>query len=297
MQARTLLQDDEDYYGRRDLRPWSFGKRIWIYTMLVILFPLFLVLLIIYILICCLAMCCISVNPNQIASAKILGFEAWYKPPGKKFEVKATGAASSDIIIPNALVNDKGELDTCKRVSLRKSIECTVQDHCRKGPHGAKIEGDENRDRPHYLLHGWTDPFDPSGDEVWCTHARTATWAALYSWSGRLPAGGWTSWNQAIDLRNAPEVFGYIYLFEISNPEFYEGGSRVKYVAPQTVNAPDHTQETEGKIFVRYNYGEAKYLGDFPEGDPDAYIFKGKVMQEAKLKILHEYRVMKPLSL
>jgi len=36
-------------------------------------------------------------------------------------------------------------------------------------------------------------------------------------------------------------------------------------------------------------------MGDFPKGDPDAYIFRGaKVFEDANLKKLHEYRIMKP---
>lgn len=286
---------DTDYYGRNDLRPMSFKRKVCVYTALIIFSPIVLVLFIVYLLIVCCAMAIVSINGHQLATGKVLGFEAWYKVPGQKLEVRETGGASSDIIISTDFVNREGMLDTCKSISLRKSIECTVQKHCSEGVHGAKIERDEDRDQPHFLLHAWTDPFDPETDEVWCTHARTATWAGLYSWTGQLPAGGWTSWDQAINLESAPDVFGYIYLFEISNPEFYSSRSRVQRVSRGTVNAPDHTKETDGKIFVRYGYQQVKYMGDFPDGDPDAYIFKGKVLQDAKLKILHTYRVMKPV--
>jgi len=246
---------------------------------------------------CILMLNLVPVNNNQIATAKIFGFECWFRVPGKKLEVRKTGEDSSDIIIPISLVNDEGKLDTCKNISLRKSIECTVQDHIREGEHGAKMVNDGDRDQPHLLLHAWTDPCTYEGDEVWCSHARTATWAGIYSWSGRLPEGGWTSWDQAIDLKSAPDVFGYIYLLEVSNPEFYKGRSRVHNIHGKITNAPDHTAETEGKIFARYGYvDKVKCMGDFPKGDPDAYIFKGKdLVQDAKLKVLHSYRLMKPM--
>merc|ERR1712217_110547 len=133
--------------------------------------------------------------------------------------------------------------NACALVSLRKSIECTVEGHCRQGIYAAKIEGDTDVDKPRYHLHGWTEPFDPNGDELWTCPARIAQWSALYSWSGCLPKGlGWSAWTQKIDLQTAPEVLGYLYLFEVSNPSFYDI-SRIHRVGQKAANAPDHTPE------------------------------------------------------
>lgn len=65
-------------------------------------------------------------------------------------------------------------------------------------------------------------------------------------------------------------------------------------VGGNTINSPEHTPETEGKVFVRYGYRTVKYVGNFPKDDPDAYIFKGEALKHAKLKILHTYRVLNP---
>jgi len=293
--VRLLDDNQQGYYGRNDLQPMSLGKKTCVYLTLIVLSPIILVLLVLGIVLSCITLAFMSVNEHQKKTAKYLAFENWYRAPGKKLEVKATGLSSSDIIIPKDFVNDDGQLDTCKHISLRKSIECTVQEHCRRGRYGAAIESNEDRDAPRYLLHGWPEPYDPNGDEMWFTHARTATWAAIYSWTGQL-AAGWTDWSPLIDLKTAPDVFGYIYLFEVGNPNFYKE-PRIVRVGSRAFNAPDHTPETENKIFARYDYGHVKYMGDFPQGDPDAYIFKGeKVLKEAKLKLLNRYRVIKPSS-
>jgi len=316
MEENTLLQKegsqegyDLKYYGRNDLRPMRlWPTRICLYICMIIFSPILLVLFLLYLIIVFSILQCLSFNGNQRKAGNILGIEAWYKVPGKRLEVKETGNDSSDIIIPaeflhnyDELGDDSIKLETCKFISLRKSIECTVQDHLGKGLYGAKIVDNDDRDRPRYLLHGWTDHYNPSNEgsdepEVWCTHARTATWAAIYSWTGRLQDGGWTDWNrnQQINMRTAPDVFGYIYLFGISNPNFYDQ-ERVVRVGRTTILSPKHTCKTDGKIFARYDYGQVRAMGDFPKGDPDCYIFKGeKVLNEANLKILHRYRVMKP---
>jgi len=310
------------YYGRNDLRPMPLVKRLCLYTALLVLSPVVLLLLILYIATAFIIMQFVSMSDYQLKTGKLLAYEAWWKSPGILLEVKlsTTAAAAAargdgteesfDIIIPKDFVTGDGKsLNACRNLSLRKSIECTVQDHCRRhrcgnSKYGAMIENDRNRDEPHYLLHGGPGPYNPKGKneqnngadhQMWFTHARTATWAAIYSWTGQL-AGGWTNWDQSIKLETAPDVFGYIYLFEVTNSNFYKE-PRIIRVGGMTVNAPDHTPETEKMIFARYGYGEVKYMGDFPEGDPDAYIFRGeRVLKEAKLKLLHQYRVMKPKS-
>ena len=307
--------DDVDYwYGRNDLHPLPLRKRICIYVTLVLLSPLILILFVFYVLFVFIVLIFTPTNENQKKTAKYMGFEAWYRVPGKKLEIIETpsnnngkgknddGVTSFDILIPNDFVNDeKTKLDSCKYLSLRKSIEYTVKTHLRQGPYGTDIfEKDNDRDEPHYLLHGWSSKYDPNGDELWCTHARTATWAAIYSWTNQLKGGEGSflqffnpsAWDQAIDLKTAPDVFGYIYLFQVTNPDFYKTQPRIVRVGNLQANSP-HTPETDGKIFVRYGYSKVKMMGDFPNGDPDAYIFKGKVLQEAKLKILHQYRIMK----
>lgn len=288
------------YYGRNDPRPMPLWKRRCVYTALLVFSPVVLILLLLYVAMICIIMQFATVNEFQIKSGKLMGLEFWWKSPGELLQVKSTGkdddnVESFDILISKDFVNEDGQLDTCKQLSLRKSIECTVQEHCRRGRYGAAIESNEDRDAPRYLLHGWPEPYDPNGDEMWFTHARTATWAAIYSWTGQL-AAGWTNWSPLIDLKAAPDVFGYIYLFEVGNPNFYNE-PRIVRVGSRAFNAPNHTPETENKIFARYDYGHVKYMGDFPQGDPDAYIFKGeKVLKEAKLKLLNRYRVIKPPS-
>eukprot|EP00536_Pseudo-nitzschia_multiseries_P012247 jgi/Psemu1/308938/fgenesh1_kg.458_\ len=263
---------------------------------MLVFFPLVLAFFVLYLAVSFAICLIVPMTDNQIKSAKVLGLERYWRAPGKLLEVRETMDGSSDIIIPDDFLNEEnGEtLDSCKHLSLRKSLECTVQDDLRKGPFGTKIENDSDNDRPHYLLHGWTGPYDPSGDELWCTHARTATWAAIYSWSVWLPTGNWTKWSQAIDLGTAPEVLGYIYLFGVGNPDFYNE-PRIARIGALSGNSPDHTLETENKVFARYNYRQTKYLGDFPKGDPDAFVFKGeRVLREANLQLLHQYRVMNP---
>merc|ERR1711920_980526 len=78
-------------------------------------------------------------------------------------------------------------------------------------------------------------------------------------------------------------------------------GSRSRvaaYDCDGSPNAPEHTEDTEGKILARRGYAASSefirtcLLSDAP--DTDAYIFKGSVLQEAALTVVHTYRIIKP---
>lgn len=287
------------FYGSNDLKPMSRKKMCLVICCAVILSPLWLVLLLLWILFVICYSIKIKVNEFQMKTGIVLVGEMLYRAPGKVLDITPSGSARSDILISDDFVDKKGMLNTCKGVSLRKSLEVTVLKDLQKSTFGRQIKGDSDRDTPHYLLHGWTDPLDTKSDqicteEIWTTHARVASWAAQYSWSAQLPFQ-YGKFTQAITLQDCPEVLGYIYLIEVSNPEFYAKGSRVVRVQGGA-NAPEHTPETDGKIFARYGYGLAKHMGNFMPDDPDAYIFKGQVVQDAQLKILHTYRVVKPTT-
>merc|ERR1712086_83755 len=94
------------------------------------------------------------------------------------------------------------------------------------------------------------------------------------------------------------EVMGHIYMFKVTDPNFYDK-DRIVRVGALSVNSPNHTLATEDKIFARYNYQEVQYMGNFDnKTDPDAYIFKGKkVLDDAKLRVLHHYRIINPICL
>lgn len=173
-----------------------------------------------------------------------------------------------------------------------------------------------DRDRPRYLLHGRPEPWWPQSGEIWFTHAQTGTWAAFYSWSTRLSlsvpslegSSFWsTMWrklkvslldyDQSIDLSTCPDVMGYAYLVEVADyDEFYATDRVFKITDPMMANMPELTPETKRKMFVRYNYNKLSGQGNFPKGDPDAYVFKGRtVIEEANLRVIHRYRIMKPV--
>jgi hypothetical protein len=243
-------------------------------------------------------------TPGQTGMMKVKTLDFWwFKAPGKRLEVKSTGADTSDIIIASDFVSE-GKLRTCggSGFSLRKSIECSVDADIRAGPHAAKIVGDTAVEKPRYHLHGRVFPYDPTwGDEhqreLWTNSARYCHWPAVYTFSGLLPEGlGWSAFTENITLESAPEVFGYIILFELTNPTFFYGDSRTIHVGQKAVNCPPITPENEGKLFVRYGYMDAYGFGNLPNNEPDAYIFKGRTLKDAQMKILHTYRLMKPLS-
>merc|ERR1712228_491481 len=95
--------------------------------------------------------------------------------------------------------------------------------HLRESTHWGQIESD-SREIPHYLLHGWTEPWDPNTTEVWTAHASVPVWAALYSWSGQFPVDYGP---RVIELHECPEILGYIYLLKVSNQTFYSQGCRI----------------------------------------------------------------------
>jgi len=296
MAEQAPLLEKADYYGDNDFRPGWTGKKVCILIALIVLSPLWVPL----ILLSFTFFCCVKLSNNQIQTLKAVKlFEPWIKAPGKKQEVVESSKDVFDIKLASKdFVDDKGFMHFCggNGVSLRKSLECTVDQHIRESPYGTKVTSDTDVDRPRYLLNGSTYKYDPKFDEVWCTSARMCHWPALYSWSPCLPEGvSWSSWTQKNNMNNLPDVLGYIRLFEVTNPKFYET-DRVFYVGPKAVNSPTITPENEGKVFVRYNYLDAYYFGNLKRSDPDAYIFKGKTTADAEIKLRYEYRIMKPVE-
>jgi len=233
----------------------------------------------------------------QLKAAGVLMQETYNPQRAEQLDVQDSGNDSSDIFISDNFIDETGKLTTCQGLSLRQSVELALNHHLRGGPHWKKVESDIGAETPRLLLHGWTQPWDPNTDEVWTAPASMSAWASLYSWSGQL-----TTWHGdgTINLDNCPEILGYVYLLEISNQEFYAHGSRIaRFEYEGSPNAPDHTAETDGKILARCGYKDSSqmmevFLNGVPEGTPDAYIFKGKVIQDASFKVLHTYRIIRP---
>lgn len=294
MDESSALLGQDCYYGANDFKPLVGCKKLCVFLLCILFSPLILLVVILKLL----GVMCVKMAPNQQATLKVLSFEPWYKAPGKKLVLKPSGKDTSDIVIPGAFVDQKGLLHSCGGLglSLRKSLEHTVDGHIRAGEHGANVTSDTDVDKPRYLLTGSIHPYDPTYDELWASPGRMCQWPAMYSWSPRLPPGlGWASFTQTIDLADAPDVFGYIYFLEVSNPKYYENDRIVK-VGQTAINCPEITPENEGKLFARYSYRDAYYFGNIKTdgSEPDAYIFKGKTLAEAQLKLLHTYRIMKP---
>merc|ERR1711971_1538115 len=106
-----------------------------------------------------------------------------------------------------------------------------------------------------------------------------------------------TGFSQAMVLTDAPDVLGYIFFFEIGSETYFDT-DRVVRVGATTVNCPDITPDNEGKLFARHGYKKSEEFGNLDyQNEPDAYIFKGKALKDAQMKLLHTYRLMKPAAL
>jgi len=290
--------NQEGYYGQNDMKPMPAGKLLCTCVLLVIFSPVLLLLT----LLALVAISCYKMSPHQLAGLKIFKIlDPWYKAPGMRFDTKKKDESSTDIFIPASMVDDAGCLRTCGSlgISLRKSLEHTVDSSIREGPYSKQIAADTNVDRPRYLLNGSLYNYDPSYDEVWASPGRACQWPAVYCWSGHLPGEGPMvteifCCSDKIPMDSLPDVLGYIYLLEASNPKYYEG-DRVQKVG-FTPNCPEVTPENEGKLFARYGYLDAYNFGNMKTdgSEPDAYIFKAKALEEADMKLLHTYRIIKP---
>jgi len=298
---QSLLESKEGrYYGKNDFRPLSGAKKCCAWAALIICSPMLVLWgIAIYLIPFCP---CIKFSNSQIQTLKALLFDYWFKAPGKKFEVKPSDEKdTSDIIISQELVDDKGYLHTCGKlgISLRKSLEHTVDQHLRAGQYGKAIVADTDVSKPRYFLNGSTYPYDPKYGEVWCSSGRLCHWPPIYCWSPNLPAGlSFSSLHQKVNTKDLSDVLGYIYLFEATNYKKYYETDRIVRVGQGAMNSPTITPENEGKIFARYNYRDSYYFGNIKTdgSEPDAYIFKGKTLQEAGLTLRHTYRVMKPAA-
>jgi len=288
----TLLQ--QGYYGANDFQPLSGCKKVVGYILLIIFSPLFL-------LITVLGLSVIKFSPHQAAAFKCFKlFEHYYKAPGKKLTVSSSGKDQYDVTVGQEFVDSKGKLNTCGGTgwSLRKSLEHTIDSHIRDGPHGAKVGQDTDVNKPIYHLNGSVYPYDPKFDELWTSPGRLCQWPAIYSWTPILggslnPCNGGLS--QCADLADVPDVFGYIFLFQVTNPQYYDQ-DRIIRVGQSTVNCPEITPDNEGKIFARYGFRDTYYFGNLKTdgSEPDAYIFKGATLEDAQMKVLATYRIMKP---
>eukprot|EP00931_Biecheleriopsis_adriatica_P086720 TRINITY_DN6132_c0_g1_i1.p1 TRINITY_DN6132_c0_g1~~TRINITY_DN6132_c0_g1_i1.p1 ORF type:complete len:314 (-),score=42.02 TRINITY_DN6132_c0_g1_i1:299-1240(-) len=298
-ESTPLIQ--RGYYGRNDMKPMPWWKLIPTYIILIVLSPILLVLMLLFALI----FCCYKLSPHQMSSMKVFKIlEPWYKAPGERFATQKHDEKTTDICIPMTMVDDTKCLRTCGGLgtSLRKSLEHTVDSHIREGLYGKQVVADTDVNRPHYFLNGSLYKYDPSYDELWASAGRMCQWPALYSWSGHSPAGNSCCTaseiyccDDKIPMDSLPDVLGYIYFLELSNPNYYDKPDRVEKVG-FTPNCPPITPQNEGKVFARYGYMDAYGFGNLKTdgSEPDAYIFKGKALEEANMKLLHTYRILKP---
>lgn len=303
MDERTPLSSSTaSYYGKNDMRPLTSGKILCYSVLAILLSPIWVPLLLLWAVLAITIMCCLQgrVSAGQLGMMKVKTFDIWwYKAPGKRLETRSVDKETTDMIISKDFVDGQGNMSSCGGcgISLRKSIECTVDAHIRAGPYGAAVAEDTDVNKPRYHLHAQIYPWDPSKfDELWSNTARFCHWPSVYCWTSYIQEGMFRNWTEKIPVEPLPEVLGYTMLLEVSNPNFFDGDSRMLRVGQEAAFCPAITPENEGKVFMRYNYRDAHYFGNLPTdgSEPDAYIFKGKTLEQAQLKVLHTYRLLKP---
>merc|ERR1711879_522732 len=130
--------------------------------------------------------------------------------------------------------------------------------------------------------------------ELWCSQAFDSSQPANYCFGMRLDKAGstWISLDTTID----EDVIGYLYLLELPQ-SYYEKGRPMFILDCDKVPSEDGGMcktgpEADGKIIARMHYGMAQKLGSHDKDYPDAYIFKGDVIRETGIKIVHTFRIV-----
>lgn len=303
MPSKKQLLLTDNYYGVNDYQPLTGCKKWAVYLVALVFSPVILVLIIIAGMFLYIKFTCFNkLSGNQVRSGKVIPFDQWFKAPGKKLIVKhcTLGTDTTDLIIPaDGFVDANGYFHPCGGIngvcgvgfSLRKSVEQTINSLVNEGPYGAKIKADTDVLKQHYMLNGSTFHYDPSYDEFWGSSAKFGlVLGSIYSWA---PNGMSDGFHQATDVDTLPDVLGYVYLLEVTNKAFYDT-DRIEKIVGNVVNCPKITPDNEGKLFVRFGFSSSYAMGNLKKSEPDAYIFKGKAHDEAGLKLLHTYRILKP---
>jgi hypothetical protein len=204
------------------------------------------------------------------------------------------------VIIPDSLISKSGSwMNTSWGVSLRRSLEHSIQRDLQNGCYAAEIAKDDPQ-APLYFLSGQPAGFDLANEkEVWTSHASNTFWSTALAYVDELKCC-----SQKIKLTNQTNpddnVIGLIFLLKVADPTFYledNGGGIYHY---DGADCPLCTsclccQLNRGKIFARHNYCFTEYCGDdAPTGMADAFIFRFGAKEKAGLEIAHVYRIIRP---
>jgi len=219
-----------------------------------------------------------------------------------ELQIQRRDEKSSDVMVPDSLISKSGSwMNTSWGVSLRRSLQHSIQRDLEQGCYATEIANDDPR-APFYFLSGQPTTFDLAKEsEVWTSHASNTFWSTALAYVDELKCC-----SQKIELSDQENtddnVVGLILLLKVTDSTFYSeanGGGVYDY---DGADCPLCTwclccQLNRGKVFARHNYCFTEYCGgDAPTGIADAFIFRFGAKERAGLEIAHVYRVIKPTA-
>lgn len=201
--------------------------------------------------------------------------------PGKMLQFAHVSGEVTDVILDEDFLKTrrgKKSVRVTGAFHIRRSIDMTMT-KVLESPAFSHIQGDDMQS-PKYFLTGQGGASIDGVDELWTTHASVTSWAAWYGWCESIKIG-----SISIPLQDGENVLGHILLLETSEAL---GPSRLSTVCCLPL-LPSCCGRN--RVIQRRGYPCKNCFGNFKHGEPDAFIFKKKMMEETGLKIIHTFRI------
>jgi hypothetical protein len=200
---------------------------------------------------------------------------------GKMLEVVHVSDGVSDVILDEDFIRERHgnkSVSIMGAYHIRRSIDMTMtrvlESSAFASTHGDCINS------PKYFLTGQGGSSIDGVEELWTTHTSVCSWAAWYGWCESLRVG-----RISIPLQGNDDVLGHILLLETAEP--------LSSDLLSTVYGLGLLPSCCGKNHVvqRRGYPCKNCFGNFEHGQPDAFVFKEKMIAETGLKITHTFRI------
>jgi len=209
-----------------------------------------------------------------------------FAKPGQMLKVVRTSDSTSDVILDGSWIHCRGQRGWLNVMSgnVRRSIDMTLLEELKSEAYGAH---EDDIDNPQHFLSGQPGASIEGMPEVWTCHSSVPSFPALYCWCESVPL-----FRFSIPLKEDVNVLGHVMLLQTSErlaPEdVYTMRNPCASLVPSCIG--------NDKVVARRGFWVKFLFGNFPAGKPDAFVFKGDVIDRTGLKVVHTFRIMAPLS-
>lgn len=207
-----------------------------------------------------------------------------FATPGQMLTVRRMSDCTSDVMLDGKWIGRRGERSWLSITSghIRRSIDMTLLEELKGDAYGAH---EDDIDNPQYFLSGQPGDSIEGMTEIWTCHSSVPSFPAMYCWCESVPV-----FRCSIPLAEEVNVLGYVLLMQTSEPitDLCTMFNPCASLVPSCIG--------NDKVVARRGYWTKFLFGNFPAGKPDAFIFKGDMINRTGLKVVHTFRIVASLS-